>query len=129
MIRIVHMIFTNKAGRVSSISENPPDIHSVGFQPNVEGGKRLRACGAFLEKSLGMGRACVASGQEGVARRCAYRARYVSIVADHSFLGQSVEVGGQNFSSVWAGLGLIVIVDQEDDNIWFGGLFPKGRGK
>jgi hypothetical protein len=53
----------------------------------------------------------------------------MGIMADHSFLGQSVEVGGQNFSSVWAGLGLIVIVDQEDDDIWFGDLLPKGRGK
>jgi hypothetical protein len=38
-------------------------------------------------------------------------------MADHSFLGQTVEVGGQDFTSVWAGLRLIVIVDQEDDDV------------
>jgi len=38
MIRIVHVIFANKPGGISSISENPSDVHSVGFQSNVEGG-------------------------------------------------------------------------------------------
>ena len=59
----------------------------------------------------------VASGKEGISRRCADRTGHMGIMADHSFLGQTVEVGGQNFSSVWAGLRLVVIVDQEDDNV------------
>ena len=72
---------------------------------------------AFLEKSVGMRGACVASGQKGVSRRRADRTGHVGIVADHSFLGQTVEVGSQNFPSVRTGLGLIVIVDQEDDDV------------
>ena len=38
MIRIVHVIFANKPGGVSGISENPSYVHAVGFQPYVEGG-------------------------------------------------------------------------------------------
>jgi hypothetical protein len=41
----------------------------------------------------------------------------MGIMADHSFLGQTVEVGGQDFPSVWAGLWLVIIVDQEDDDV------------
>ena len=84
---------------------------------------------AFLEKSVGMRGACVASGKKGVSRRRADRTGHVGIVADHSFLGQPVEVGGQNFPSVWAGLRLVVIVDQEDDDIGSVRLFPEGWAK
>ena len=83
----------------------------------------------FLEKGIGVRGAGVASGKKGVARRRADRTGHVGIVADHSFLGQPVEVGGKNFPSVWACLGLIVIVDQEDDDIGSVRLFPEGWAK
>ena len=117
MIRIVYMIFANKAGGVSGISENPSDIHSVRFQPNIEGGECLGALRAFIEKSVGMGGAGVASRKESVTRRGADRTGHMGIMADHSFLGQTVEVGGQDFPSVWTGLRLIVIIDEKDYDI------------
>ena len=94
MIRIVHMIFANKAGGVSGISENPPDIHSVRFQPNIEGRECLGAFWAFLEKGARMGGTGVASGKEGISRRGADCTGHMSIVADHSFLGQTVKIWG-----------------------------------
>ena len=90
MIRIVDMIFANKAGGVSGISENPSDIHSVRFQSNIEGRERLGAFRAFIKKGVGMGGAGVASGKEGVSRRGADRTGHMGIMADHSFLGQTV---------------------------------------
>ena len=110
MIRIVDMIFANKAGGVSGISKNLSDIHSVRFQPNIESGECLGAFWAFIEKGVGMRGAGVASGKEGISRRGADRTGHMGIMADHSFLGQPIEVGGQNFPSIWAGLRLIIIV-------------------
>lgn len=94
MIRIVDMIFANKAGGVSGISENPSDIHSVRFQPNIEGRQCLGTFRAFIEKGVGMRGAGVASRKEGISRRGAGGTSHVCIMADHSFLGQPVEVGG-----------------------------------
>ena len=126
MIRIVDMIFAYKAGGVSGICKNPSDIHSVRFQSNIESRECLGTFRAFIEKGVGMRGTGVASGKEGISRRCADRTGHMGIMADHSFLGQPVEVGGQNFSSVRAGLRLVVIVDQEDDDIGSVRLFPEG---
>ena len=117
MIRVVNVLLANESGGVSGIRENPSDIHSVRFQPNIESGECLGTFWAFIKKGIGMRGAGVASGKKGVTRRGANRAGHMSVMADHSFLDQTVEVGGQNFPSVWAGLRLIVIVDQEHNDV------------
>ena len=111
------MEFANEPRDEIRLAEGIADVHVVVLESDVESRVALSVFWMLSQVGFEMRIAGEAAGQQRVARRSANGGRHMRIIEAHPFTGQSIDVRGEDLSTVASEFLLHLIVGDEENNV------------